>query len=366
MTAPNIEFWRNRRVLLTGHTGFKGAWMCAWLEEMGADVTGFALEPDPGANLFRDLGKLSSVRSIIGDVRDRDALRTACADTNPEVVIHMAAQSLVRRSFVDPHGTYATNVQGTGNLLEMLEPCQDLSAILVITSDKCYRNDNSGRPFIESDPLGGNDPYSGSKAAQETIAIGWRRGLLENRDGSARLGTARAGNVIGGGDWSEDRILPDLFRAIENGTVLEVRNPAATRPWQHVLDVLAGYLAYIEVLSGDSEREKPKTLNFGPRTTEAKPVQWLVERALDRVRAAGIEAKNWDGVPGTGPSEAAHLALDASLATKTLGWEPCLTQEEAIDWTADWHAGLMGGKPARELVSEQISRFSDLTPASQI
>lgn len=364
MTSPNTDFWRDRRVLVTGHTGFKGAWMCAWLAELGADVTGFALEPEPGANLFRDMGSLSAIKSIIGDVRDRDALRAACNAANPEIVLHLAAQALVRRSFLDPLGTHATNVQGTGNLLEMLEPCEELRAILIVTSDKCYRNDNSGRPFVESDPLGGNDPYSASKAAQETIAIGWRRGLLENRDGSARLGTARAGNVIGGGDWSEDRILPDLFRAIENGTALEVRNPAATRPWQHVLDVLAGYLDYAELLAGDTEREQPKALNFGPHTTEAQPVQWLVERALDRVRAAGIDAKNWDGVPSNGPREAAHLALDANLAKKTLGWQPCLTQEDAIDWTTDWHAGLMGGKPAWDLVYEQISRFSDLTPAA--
>ena len=364
MTSPNTEFWHGRRVLVTGHTGFKGAWICAWLAELGADVTGFALAPDPGANLFRDLVPLSGVKSIIGDVRDRDALQRACAEAHPEVAIHMAAQSLVRRSFLDPRGTYATNVQGTGNLLEALEPCGELRAILVVTSDKCYRNDNSGRPFVETDPLGGNDPYSASKAAQETMAIGWRRGLLENRDGAARLGTARAGNVIGGGDWSEDRILPDLFRAIQAGEALEVRNPGATRPWQHVLDVLAGYLDYAEALYADTDRTLPSALNFGPRTTEAKPVQWLVERALDRVRADGITAKDWAGVPVDGPHEAAHLALDAGQAARTLGWRPCLTQEEAIDWTADWHAGLIGGKPAAVLVREQISRFSDLTPAA--
>lgn len=361
MITPNTEFWRERRVLVTGHTGFKGAWMCAWLEEMGADVSGFALAPETGANLFHDLSPWRKVTSIIGDIRDREAIKAACIAADPEVVIHMAAQPLVRRSHRDPHGTFATNVQGTGNLLEMLDVCANLQAVLVVTSDKCYRNDNSGRPFIEGDPLGGNDPYSASKAAQETIAIGWRGGLLENRETAPRLATARAGNVIGGGDWSEDRILPDLFRAIEQGEALEVRNPGATRPWQHVLDVLAGYLNYAEALVRDTDRAMPKALNFGPRTTEAKPVQWLVERALARVRAAGLDAKDWQGVPSSGPQEAAALSLDADLAATTLDWRPRLSQEDAIDWTADWHAAAMGGKPPRDLVGEQITRFTELT-----
>lgn len=363
MSAPTPEFWRGRRVMVTGHTGFKGAWLCAWLEELGADITGFALEPEPGANLFRSLSPWRAVTSTIGDVRHRDALSSACAAADPEIVIHMAAQSLVRRSHKDPQGTFATNVQGTGNLLEMLGGRANMQAILVITSDKCYRNDNSGRPFIESDPLGGHDPYSASKAAQETISIGWRRGLLDNLDNGPRLATARAGNVIGGGDWSEDRILPDLFRAIEHGDALEVRNPGATRPWQHVLDVLAGYLAYVEALVSDTERSLPGALNFGPSIPEAKPVQWLVDRALDRVRRAGIEAHDWQGVRNDGPAEATALALDAGLAAITLGWRPRLTQEDAIDWTADWHAAAMGGTPARDLVRTQIKQFAELTPA---
>lgn len=363
MNAPTPEFWHGRRVMVTGHTGFKGAWLCAWLEELGAEVSGFALEPEAGANLFRSLNPWKALASTIGDVRDRDTLKAACVAADPEVVVHMAAQSLVRRSHRDPNGTLATNVQGTGNLLEALDTCTSLQAILVITSDKCYRNDNSGRPFVETDPLGGLDPYSASKAAQETITVGWRRGLLDNRENAPRLATARAGNVIGGGDWSEDRILPDLFRAIERGEALEVRNPAATRPWQHVLDVLAGYLAYTEALFVDTDRSLPGALNFGPSIPEAKPVQWLVERALDRIREAGTDAHDWQGVRNDGPAEAAALALDAGLATTTLGWRPRLTQEDAIDWTADWHARAMNGTPARELVRTQIENFAELTPA---
>jgi CDP-glucose 4,6-dehydratase len=361
--SSNYNFWQGRRVLVTGHTGFKGAWMCAWLEELGATIYGFALAPSPGANLFRELEPWSKINSLIGDVRDRDAVKAACLEANPEVVIHMAAQSLVRRSFLDPYKTYATNVQGTGNILEMLQQCRGLLATVVVTSDKCYRNDNTGRPFIETDPLGGNDPYSASKAAQEIMAIGWWRGLLENLEGSPRLGTARAGNVIGGGDWSEDRILPDLFRAIQSDQVLEVRNPKSTRPWQHVLDVLAGYLDYAEALSSPASLELPTALNFGPSTTEAKPVQWLVERALERVRGAGIKVRDWEGVRSTGPRESAHLAIDASLAKHTLGWSPKLTQEDAINWTADWYASSMRGTPARDLVRKQITLFSEMTTA---
>jgi len=361
MSTPDKQFWQGRRVLITGHTGFKGAWMCAWLDALGAEVTGFALAPEDGANLFRDFGGWRNLTSVIGDIRDRDAIRAAIADADPEVAIHMAAQSLVRRSYRDPGGTFATNVQGTGNVLEALDACPNLKATLVVTSDKCYRNDNSGRPFVETDPLGGNDPYSASKAAQETITIGWRRGLLENRDHAPRLATARAGNVIGGGDWSEDRILPDLFRAIRANSALEVRNPAATRPWQHVLDVLAGYLGYVEALVRDTDGTVPNALNFGPRTAEAKPVEWLVDRAIAQVRNNGIDAADWKNVSGDGAREAAALALDASLATRALGWAPRLTQEDAIDWTADWHAGAMGGKPARDLVLEQIGRFSERT-----
>lgn len=361
MNAPNHEFWRGRRVLVTGHTGFKGAWLCAWLEMLGADVHGFALAPDLGPNLFRDLGDWTYLTSMIGDIRDRDAVEIACAAADPDVVIHMAAQSLVRRAHRDPLGTYATNVQGTGNLLQMLDHCQGLRAILVVTSDKCYRNDNSGRPFVETDPLGGDEPYSGSKAAQETLSIGWRRGILETRVRAPRLATARAGNVIGGGDWSEDRILPDLFRAIGANESLEVRNPTATRPWQHVLDVLAGYLAYAEALVRDTATALPSALNFGPPTDTAHPVSWIVDRTIETARAEGIQAKDWRHTPGDGPAEAVNLSLDASLAAKALGWKPKLSQEDAADWTSRWHAHALNGQTPRSIVETQIDAYTQLS-----
>ncbi len=360
MTTPTPDFWRNRRVLVTGHTGFKGAWLCAWLERLGAEVHAFALEPEPGLNLFRDLGDWRGLSSTIGDIRDRAAIGAACVEANPEVAIHMAAQSLVRRAHRDPAGTYSTNVQGTGNLLEALSQCQGLRTVLVVTSDKCYRNDDSGRPFVETDPLGGDEPYSASKAAQETIAAGWRRGIYGGRPDGTLLATARAGNVIGGGDWSEDRILPDFFRAADAGKPLTVRNPEATRPWQHVLDVLSGYLAYIEALTGSAGRELPPALNFGPDTSEAKPVRWLVDRATTTLRDAGISVPDWEHVPDGGPREAANLALDAGLALKTIGWKPGLTQADAIDWTAAWHAKVGTGATPREAVTAQIDSYTKL------
>lgn len=360
MSNPDQEFWRGRRVLVTGHTGFKGAWLSAWLEMLGADVHGFALAPEPGANLFRDLGDWTYLTSMTGDIRDREAVKIACAAADPDIVIHLAAQSLVRRAHRDPLGTYATNVQGTGNLLETLDACTGLRAILVVTSDKCYSNDNSGRPFVESDPLGGSEPYSASKAAQETLSAGWRKGILENRERAPRLATARAGNVIGGGDWSEDRILPDLFRAIGAGQALEVRNPDATRPWQHVLDVLAGYMRYVEAMVRDDDAKLPNALNFGPETETAQPVRWVLEHVIETARREGVEVEDWHHTPQDGPVEAKNLALDASLSAKTLNWRPRLSQADAAEWTARWHAQAQQGASPRDLVEGQISAYQEL------
>ena len=363
MSNPDQGFWRGRRVLVTGHTGFKGAWLCAWLEMLGADVHGFALAPEAGANLYRDLGAWKYLTAMTGDIRDREAVEIACAAADPDIVIHLAAQSLVRRAHRDPLGTYATNVQGTGNLLEKLGACSGLRAILVVTSDKCYRNNDSGRPFVETDPLGGEEPYGASKAAQETLTAGWRRGILENRDRAPRLATARAGNVIGGGDWSEDRILPDLFRAIGADEALQVRNPVATRPWQHVLDVLAGYMHFTEALVRDKNADLPAALNFGPDIETAQPVSWILERVIAAMRAEGLEIKDWQHVPEVGPAEARNLALDASLSAKTLNWKPRLSQAEAAEWTARWHARALQGATPRELVEAQITAYQELDAA---
>lgn len=362
MARPN-DFWHGRRVLVTGHTGFKGAWLALWLESMGADVTGYALAPDTQPSLYDGLSGWRHLNSIIDDVRDRAALAAGCKAANPEIVFHLAAQSLVRRGHTDPQGTFATNVDGTGNLLEALDSCPDLEAIVVITSDKCYRNDGSGRAFVETDPLGGNDPYSASKAAQETICHGWSRGLYRDRENAPRLATARAGNVIGGGDWAEDRILPDLFRALARNEPVELRNPQATRPWQHVLEPLNGYLAFAEYLVDDNDRTAPRALNFGPDAGQSRTVAWLVEQATEYLRAAGKPVADWQTDSKANRPEANSLALDSSLARQVLGWRPVLSQEQGVEWTVEWYKRTSDGESTREVSLEQIAQFESMTAA---
>lgn len=362
---PDPDFWRGRRVLLTGHTGFKGAWTALWLERMGAAVTGIALAPETEPNLFALAGPWQSLDSHIIDIRDAVRLAHRVAASDPQVVIHMAAQALVRRGHDEPRATFETNVQGTANLLDALQHCANLEAVLVVTSDKCYRNDNSGRPFTEADALGGADPYSASKAAQEMVVQGWQL--------DCPLVTARAGNVIGGGDWAADRVLPDLLRAVDAGAPVKLRNPHATRPWQHVLDVLAGYLVYLERLASAAPIEHggiPPALNFGPPASgalrDARHVAWLVETAIAALRANGVDAADWqqDGSPG--PVEASVLALDPALAQATLGWRTRLDAATAVAWTAEWHARLAGGGDARTLAFEQIDRFADTVADTRV
>ena len=355
---PDPGFWRGRRVLLTGHTGFKGAWLALWLERLGATVSGFALPPESEPSLFALAAPWPALTSRLNDIRDPIAIRHAVAQTEPQIVIHMAAQALVRRGYAEPRETIETNVQGTANLLAALTGDAGIEAVLIVTSDKCYRNDNSGRPFREDDPLGGADPYSASKAAQEIVAHGWA--------GTVPIATARAGNVIGGGDWAADRVLPDLFRAAAAGTAVQLRRPRATRPWQHVLDVLTGYLVYIERLAATPAEKRdalPRALNFGPPPGAIRDVGWLVEAAIDGLRGHGVDTADWqqDGEPG--PAEATTLALDPGLAASTLGWRTRLDTETAVSWTAELHARLQRGEAARALVGEQVDRFAALASA---
>ncbi|MCZ6586697.1 MAG: CDP-glucose 4,6-dehydratase [Alphaproteobacteria bacterium] len=358
--ADRNNFWRGRRVLVTGHTGFKGAWLALWLEHLGAEVCGYALAPEASPNLFDLLSDWHGLSSIIGDIRDRDALAIGCVFADPDVVFHLAAQSLVRRGHSDPQTTFSTNVQGTANLLGALDGCPGLRAIVVATSDKCYRNDGSGRPFVETDPLGGDDPYSASKAAQEMICHGWSRGLYQSRERAPRLATARAGNVIGGGDWAEDRVLPDLFRALARDEPVLLRNPQATRPWQHVLEPLHGYLAYAEQLVRDTERTLPTALNFGPDAGQSRTVAWLVDQAIGHLRAANEPVADWQNDAGASRPEASSLALDPSLANQVLGWRPVLSQEEGVAWSVEWYKRIGDGEPARDVSLEQIARYESL------
>ncbi len=347
------DFWRGRRVLLTGHTGFKGAWLALWLERLGAEVTGLALEPDAEPNLFRLLAPWRRLESIIGDIRSADTVREAVANAAPEVVFHLAAQSLVRRGYREPMATLAINVLGTAILLDALRDCADLRAVVVVTSDKCYENDASGRAFTETDRLGGRDPYSASKACQEIAAHAWRQSFYD-RAGAA-LATARSGNVIGGGDWAEDRLLPDVFRALAAGTTLLLRHPNATRPWQHVLEPLAGYLMLAQTLAENGADAAPPALNFGPNRADVQPVASIAEKVVERW-GGGIA---WKNDPSPAPKEAPALVLDARLAARTIGWRPRLGLDEALDWVVEWQRGHAAGEAARKLTLVQIERYQE-------
>jgi CDP-glucose 4,6-dehydratase len=329
--APDPAFWRGKRVLLTGHTGFKGAWAALWLARLGAEVHGFALAAEEPEALWTELPGPLLASETLGDLRDREAVAAAVRRARPDIVLHLAAQALVRRGHADPVGTVATNVLGTAHLLAALG---EVEAVLVATTDKVYAQPGPGRPFRESDPLGGTDPYSASKAAVEQIVHGF--GLP--------VAAARAGNVIGGGDFAEDRLVPDLWRASRSGAPLRLRFPQATRPWQHVLDALAGYFLYLERTAGGGA---PPALNFGPDGGGALRVAELAE-------ALGAR---WKADPGPHPPEAETLSLDASFARKALGWRPRLAGADMIDWTARWYADFAAGRPPRDLCDAQIAAW---------
>jgi len=349
----NPAFWRGRRVLVTGHTGFKGAWLTLWLQNLGAEVSGIALPPPTVPSLFETLAPWPELDSQLGDLRDPAVAYAMLGRTQPEIVLHLAAQALVRPSYDDPAGTFASNVMGTAHLLDAARKTPAVKMVLVVTSDKVYCNDNSGRPFHEDDRLGGGDPYSASKACQEFVAASFRRSFLNDTD---RIVSARAGNVIGGGDWARDRLVPDFVRAVAAGQPIVLRNPQATRPWQHVLDPLAGYLQYVERLY--TEPMLPSALNFGPDTADVRPVQWIIEQLMQR----------WPGNSGWRLDEAATVAearaltLDASVATRTLGWRPRLSLVDALDWTVAWYRAYADGQDMRAYSLDEIRRYQELNP----
>lgn len=349
-------FWPGRRVLLTGHTGFKGAWLAALLARKGAKVFGYALAPDGPRNLFADAGIGGRIDSTLGDIRDPGAVQAAFAKAAPEIVFHLAAQALVRPSYEDPAGTFETNVMGTIRVLEGARRSPGVRAFVNVTSDKCYENGEAARPFRESDPMGGSDPYSGSKGCAELVTAVWRRSFL-NASGAPgtrdiRLASVRAGNVIGGGDWAKDRLVPDCVRALERRESVRVRQPAAVRPWQHVLDPLAGYLLLAERLLADGDRYA-QGWNFGPLDDGApRAVSWMVREI---VRHWG-EGASWSRDEGVHPAESAMLRLDSTKAARELGWRPRLDAATAVGWTVDWYRRFLAGEPAASLMDEQIER----------
>jgi len=345
------EFWRNKRVFLTGHTGFKGAWLSLWLEQLGAKVTGYSLAPSTSPAMFSLLEPWPDLDSVIGDVRHRESLAAAIATSEPEIVIHMAAQALVRPSYEDPTGTFSTNAMGTANLLDLLRPVSTARVVLVVTSDKVYDNHETGRRFVESDPLGGTDPYSASKAVQELITASYASSYFASR--STRVATARAGNVIGGGDWAADRLIPDYFRSIRTGTEIQLRYPNATRPWQHVLEPLSGYLAYAERLHSDGDT--PKALNFGPTDPSLAVID-----VVSKLAAASGHTQKWSRHTDDRWPEHDALELDSTAAIERLGWRPRMDVDTALEWTAKWHQAHEAAQDMRVFSIQQIEAYSRL------
>lgn len=344
------EFWRGRRVLVTGHTGFKGGWLALWLARMGAEVHGLALPPDT-APALHDLARVGErVAGRMLDITDAPALARAVAEIAPEVVFHLAAQPLVRLSHDEPLRTFATNVMGTANLLEACRAVAPLRAVVVVTTDKVYENREWVWPYRESDPLGGKDPYSASKSAAEMAVLAWRRSYFERA--GVPVVTARGGNVIGGGDWSADRLVPDLFRALAARRALEIRAPASVRPWQHALVLCHGYLDLAEAAI-DGRVPGEGAWNFGPLPPDCVPVAAL----LDRFAAAGV-APGVRVVPGDGKPEARMLALDSARARAELGWRPALELAEAVEWTARWYLAAAAGADMQAETLAQIDAYA--------
>lgn len=358
----NPMFWSGRRVFLTGHTGFKGSWLSLWLQQLGADVTGYALPPPTHPSLFEVADVAQGMTSVIGDIRDGVMLAKAMRQAVPDVVIHMAAQPLVRRSYRDPVETYSTNVMGTVHLLEAIRQTPSVRAVVNVTTDKCYENKEWVWGYRESEPMGGFDPYSSSKGCAELVTAAYRNSFFnpeKYNEHQVALATARAGNVIGGGDWADDRLIPDILAAFEKAQPVVIRNPHATRPWQHVLEPLRGYLMLAEKLctQGTAFAEG---WNFGPHSDDARPVEWIVRQLAQK----WSDGASWKIDAGDHPHEANYLKLDISKAGHRLNWQPVMRLDQALGLIVDWSREKRAGADMRVLTQMQIQAYQAQAIAS--
>lgn len=349
------SFWNGKKILVTGHTGFKGSWLSLWLQQVGADVAGYALAPPTEPSLFEVARVGESMTSIEADIRDLDRLRSAVAKHRPEVVLHLAAQSIVRTGYADPVETYTTNVNGTLNVLEAVRLEPGTRAVVVVTSDKCYDNLESERGYVEEDALGGRDPYSSSKGCAELVTRAYRDSFLAAAEPPVAVASARAGNVVGGGDWGRDRLVPDIMRSFLERQPLHIRNPEATRPWQHVLDPVGGYLALAERLLTEGA-PFAEAWNFGPADKEPLTVGALVERIID-CWDTPIEAE-FD--PGPHPHEHHLLRLDTAKAREKLDWSARLSLAETLEWITDWYRAYRDNGDMRTVTEAQIARYRSI------
>ncbi|WP_159729565.1 CDP-glucose 4,6-dehydratase [Methylosinus sp. Ce-a6] len=348
--AVDAEFWKGRRVLLTGHTGFKGSWLSLWLQQMGAELHGLALEPATEPALFRAARVREGLASsTIGDIRDYELVAAAFDRARPEIVIHMAAQPLVRQSYLEPVATYATNVMGVVHVLEAARRIGAVRSIVNVTTDKCYQNREWVWGYREDEPMGGHDPYSSSKGCAELVTSAYRASFM--RAAGIALASARAGNVIGGGDWAPDRLIPDILRAFEKGEPVIIRSPKSTRPWQHVLEPLSGYLELAQRLYADADAFADGW-NFGPDDSDARPVDWIVDSMIDKWGSGRVQID-----ANEHPHEAHDLKLDISKARIRLGWTPRWSLDTALEKIVAWHRSWLAGDDPREACLRQISEF---------
>jgi len=347
----DAAFWQGKKVFLTGHTGFKGSWLSLWLSELGAEVQGYALAPETTPSLFIEAKVAEKIKSEIGDIRDLEQLQASMEAFNPDLLIHMAAQPLVRLSYKEPIETYDTNVMGTVKVLEAAKGCLNLKSIVSVTTDKCYENKEWVWGYREDEAMGGHDPYSSSKGCAELVVSAYRRSFLQER--GVGLASARAGNVIGGGDWAEDRLIPDILHAFENQQSVIIRNPKSTRPWQHVLEPLSGYLVLAQKLY-EEPRDYAEGWNFGPKDEGAEPVDWILDKMMNNWQGD----VSWQLDDNAQPHESGFLKLDISKAKSRLNWQPTWQLNKTLELITSWHQAWLNKEDMQRICLREINEYS--------